>query len=113
MINGTEKVLQFYSEVQVIVAVIFGMLLQFFLGDKGGAKIAFIITLSTLFVALFITPAIIEVMSLDPAGKVAISIYALSAIMSVELLAIILKVLPKAMRARADRFLGVENDLPA
>lgn len=111
MINETHKALQFYSEWQAMVAVILGMILQFALGDKRGTKIAFVIGLSSVFVALFIVPAIIEVVGLNPAGKIAIALYALSAIVSVEMLAIMIRILPEAMRIRTKRFLGVENDV--
>lgn len=94
-----------------MAAVIFGMILQFALGDKRGAKIAFIIATSSIFVALFIVPAIIEVVGLNPAGRVAVALYALSAIMSVELLAMFIKLLPEALRVRTKKFLGVENDV--
>lgn len=113
MIHGTDKAIQFYGEIQAIVAVLLGLMLQYFMGEKRGGKIAFTITLSTLFVALFITPAVIEVLGLDADGKIAIAMYALSAIMSVEMLAVFITVLPSAMRIRTKRFLGVENDLSA
>lgn len=111
MINETNRALQFYSEWQAMVAVILGMILQFALGDRRGTKIAFIIGLSSVFVALFIVPAIIEIMGLNPTGKVAIALYALSAILSVELIATLIKLLPEALRIRTKRFLGVENDV--
>lgn len=111
MINETNRALQFYSEWQAMVAVMLGMILQFALGDRRGTKIAFIIGLSSIFVALFIVPAIIEVVGLNPIGKVAIALYALSAIVSVEILAIMIRILPEAMRIRTKRFLGVENDV--
>lgn len=111
MTHEASKAAQFYQEWQAMAAVIFGMILQFALGDKRGAKIAFIIATSSIFVALFIVPAIIEVVGLNPAGRVAVALYALSAIMSVELLAMFIKLLPEAMRARTKRFLGVENDV--
>lgn len=111
MINETSKAMQFYAEWQAMVAVLFGMILQFALGDKRGTKIAFIIGLSSVFVALFIVPAVIEIAGLNPAGKVAIALYALSAILSVELMAVLIKLLPEAMRIRTKRFLGVENDM--
>lgn len=105
------KVTQFYQEWQAMAAVIFGMILQFALGNKRGAKIAIIIALSSIFVALFIVPAIIEVTGINPAGKVSIALYALSAIMSVELLAMFIKLLPEALRIRTKKFLGVQNDM--
>lgn len=109
MINGTDKVIQYYNEIQGVAAVILGLLLQYFLGDGRGAKIALIITLCTLFVALFITPAIIEILSINPQGKLSNAIYALSALMSVEMLAIFIKVLPEAVRIKTEKFLGVKN----
>lgn len=111
MIHGADKVVQFYNEIQTTFAVLMGMALQFALGDHRGFKIAITIALSSVFVALFIVPAIVELMEINPAGKVAIAMYALSAIMSVEMLAIIIKVMPKALRIRTKRFLGVENDM--
>lgn len=111
MIQEASRVAQFYQEWQEMAAVIFGMILQFALGDKRGAKIAFVIAMSSIFVAMFIVPAIIEVAGLDPAGKVAIALYALSAIMSVELLAMFIKLLPEALRVRTKKFLGVFNDV--
>lgn len=111
MINETHKALQFYYEWQAMVAVILGMILQFALGDKRGTKIAFVIGVSSIFVALFIVPAIIEVIGINPIGKVAVALYALSAIVSVEMLAIMIKILPEAMRIRTKRFLGVQNDV--
>lgn len=111
MIHEASKAAQYYHEWQAMAAVIFGMILQFALGDKRGAKIAFIIAMSSIFVALFIVPAIIEVVGLNPAGKVAVALYALSAIMSVELLAMFIKLLPEALRVRTKRYLGVQNDV--
>ena len=107
MINGVDKAMQVYNEIQGTVAVMLGLLLQYFLGDKKGAKIALTITMSTLFVALFITPAIIESLNIEQHSKIANAIYALSALVSVEFLAIIIKVLPEALRDRTKKFLGV------
>ena len=109
MTNDASRILQFYQEIQVTVAVLFGMFVQFFLGDRRGLKVAFTVVISSLFVALFIVPAIIEVAGLKPDSKVAIAFYALSAVISIEMLAVILKVLPEAIRIRTKRFLGVEG----
>lgn len=109
--NETEKVLKVYSEVQGLVAVMLGLLLQYFLGDKRGAKIALVITLSTLFVALFIAPAIVETLGINPVSKIANAIYALSALMSVEIIAFCIRVLPEAVRVKAEKYLGVRDEL--
>ena len=110
MTGGTEKVLQYYNEVQQMVAVLFGMFLQFFLGDRRGFKMIVTIAASAIFVSLFIMPAIIEILNIEPTSKVANALFALSAIMSVELLAIIITIAPKAIRAKMTAFLGVRND---
>ena len=109
MLNGTDRAIQYYNEIQGVAAVILGLLLQYFMGDGRGAKIALIITLSTLFVALFIAPAIIEALGIDPTSKLSNAIYALSALMSVEMLAIFIKVLPEAIRIRTEKYLGVKD----
>ena len=115
MINNTLKeVSDFYSHTQALFAIIFGLVFQYFLGDKRGLRIAIVMTASTLFVALFIAPAIVEILTMfahiDPSGKVAISIYALSSIVSVELMAIIITAMPKAFGAKLKKMLGVDYD---
>jgi len=109
MTNEASRVLQFYQEIQVTVAVLFGMFVQFFLGERKGLKVAFTVVVSSLFVALFIVPAIIEVANIKADSKLAIALYALSAVISIEMLSVILKVLPEAIRIRTKRFLGVED----
>lgn len=99
----------FFTDVQVMSAVIFGMFVQFFLGSPKNLKIAITVVLSSLFLALFIMPAVIETVGLNPDSKLAISLYALSAVMSIELLAILLKVLPAAISTKAKQYLGVED----
>ena len=111
MIHSTDEAIKLYNDIQIIVAVILGMFLQFFLGDRRGFKIAMLVALSSVFVALFIIPAIIEVAGIDPSSKVAIALYALSAIMSIELLGVLIKFLPKALRSKAKEFLGVRDDI--
>ena len=115
MINSTIKeVSDFYGHTQAFLAILFGLVFQYFLGNKRGLRIVIVITASTLFVALFIAPAIIELLTMfvhiDPSGKVAISIYALSSIVSVELMAIIITAMPKAFGAKLKKMLGVEYD---
>jgi len=110
MSDGAVKVMQVYQDVQGIVAVLFGMFVQFFLGDQRGLKVAITVVISSVFVALFIVPAILEVAGIAPSSKLAIAMYALSAVISIEMLAVILKVLPEAIRIRTERFLGVSDE---
>jgi hypothetical protein len=101
-----------YREWQGLVAVIFGIAIQFALGEHKNYKVMATIITSSLFVALFIVPAVVELMGVDPAGKVAIAMYALSAVLSVELIAMLVQVLPSALRAKVLKSMGVDkNDL--
>ena len=110
MINESSKIAQFYSEWQAMVAIIFGMILQYRLGEKKGREIALTIGISTIFVALYVVPVIIESLNLNPASKWANAIYGLSAIISVEILVLIVKALPKAAQNRVNRFFGVDDE---
>lgn len=110
MIEQSRTALQFYYDWQQAVAVILGMILQFAIGDKRGAKMVLVITLSSVFIALFIVPAGLESMNIDQSSKMANAAYALSALISVEIIALFIKVLPRAASAKLKRFLEVSED---
>ena len=120
--SNPHKAAQFMMDWQILSGVLLGMVLQFAMGDKRTAKVALLIALSSIFAAWFIVPALIEGVNLSvrhfhgaaevipPDGKIAKALYALSALISVELLAFTLRVLPIAIRVRTKRFLGVDHD---
>jgi hypothetical protein len=109
MVDPTHKLLVYFNEIQGMVAVIFGMFLQFFLGDQRGFKMAITIATSSIFVALFIMPAVLEILKIEQTGKVAVAMYALSAIVSVEIIAVFLTVVPRALRTKLVSFLGIKD----
>lgn len=112
----TAKIVQFYTEFQTTFAVIFGMCLQFLAGEKRTWRIATLVIASALYVALYIMPIIIELLnmipkvSIVPGSDVERGMYAVSALLSMEILAFTISVLPKAARCKVTKFLGVPDD---
>lgn len=110
MLGDTTPV-QFSNEIKITSGVVFGLILQYFLGDKRGFRVLVTIAASSIFVALFIVPAAIEIFNINPSSKFAIAMYALSAFVSVEILVLLIKYLPKAISDRITRALGVQDDM--
>ncbi len=111
----TTKIVYFYYESQTWFAVIFGMFVQFIFGDKRTLRIGWLIVVSSIFVAMYVMPIIIElinlipVINIEPGSRVAIGMYAVSSLLSMEILAIIISFLPDAMKSRITKLLGVSN----
>lgn len=84
MIDNTSKVLEAYYSWQTLVAVIFGIMLQILLGEKKGRQLVITVGISSIFVALFIVPTVIDILGINPSGNYAITLYALSALVSVD-----------------------------
>ncbi len=112
----TAKTLQLYYEFQSVFAVIFGMFVQFIFGDKRTWRIGILIFVSAIFVSLYIVPLMLTLMTaftsmyMSSDGVVAITMYALSSLLSMEILAIIISVLPKGISSRLKKYLGVRDD---
>lgn len=111
MIEQGRTALQFYTDWQQAVAVILGMILQFAMGGKKGLKMFLTIAVSSVFIALFIVPAGLELINIDQSSKLANAAYALSALISVEILALMMNVMPRAASLRLKSFLGVQDDM--
>lgn len=110
------KVVQMYHEIQTIFAIVFGMCLQFVFGEKRTVKVGILIFSSSVFVAMYIVPLFIELLnnvaSINIKGdsKTAIAMYALSSLLSMEILAMTISFLPDALKIKVTKFLGVMND---
>ena len=110
------KVVQMYHEIQTIFAIVFGMFLQFFFGEKRTVRIGILIFSSSVFVAMYIVPLLIELlnnvfsMHIKGDSKTAIAMYALSSLLSMEILAMTIGLLPKAIKIKVTKFLGVNSD---
>ena len=107
MIEWYVKAQAFVHEMQVTVAVLFGMFVQFFLGKTKNSRVAVTVVVSSLFVALYIVPPFIEWLKFKPDGAFAISTYALSSVLSIEILSFGIWLLPAAARKKAEEYLGV------
>lgn len=94
-------------ESQIMFAVIFGMFIQFFFGGNKTVKVASTIVVSSVFVAMYIVSPLIEIMGISDESRVAIGLYALSSLISMEMLAILLTVMPEVFRSRLKKYLEV------
>ncbi len=110
------KVVQMYHEIQTLFAIIFGMCLQFVFGEQRTVKVGILIFSSSVFVAMYLVPVFIELLngfeSINIKGdsKIAITMYALSSLLSMEILAMTIKFLPATISTKVTKYLGVTND---
>ena len=95
---------------KALTGVFSGAILQYFFGVKKGYRIAFIIALSSLFVAFFILSPMLDHYEITPDSSIRIIVYSLSALISVELISLIIKVLPAHLSKRLLKGLGVDNN---
>lgn len=96
-------------ESQIMTAVIFGMFIQFFLGNNKTVKIAGTIIVSSVFVAMYIVSPAIEILGISDSSKIAISLYALSSLISMEALGILLTIMPLAFKEKLTKYLEVKD----
>jgi len=96
-------------ESQIMTAIIFGMFLQFFLGNNKTAKIAVTIIASSVFVAMYVVAPVVEILGISEDSKIAVALYALSSLISMEALAILLTLMPMAFKEKLSKYLEVKN----
>ncbi|MDD5359985.1 MAG: hypothetical protein PHI02_06930 [Sulfurovaceae bacterium] len=89
------------------VAVIFGMFLQFWIGKSKNWRIVVTIITSSLFLSLFIIPAILEKFHIATDSKFAIALYALSSVMSVMIIEIVIMSLPEMAKEKIKKLIGI------
>lgn len=94
-------------ESQIMTAIIFGMFIQFFFGGSRTWRVALTISFSSVFVAMYIVSPIIEISGISEESRVAVGLYALSSLISMEMLAILLTVMPEAFKQRLRKYLEV------
>lgn len=90
------------------VAVIFGMFLQFWLGKTKTGRIAITIVACSLFLCLFIIPAVLELFKIATDSKFALALYALSSVISVMFLEIVVMSLPAMAKEKIENMLGLK-----
>jgi len=102
--------MQIFNEVQMMVAVLFGMAMQFFLGENKTAKVAIAVIASSVFVAMYVVSPAIEFLGLQTDSKLAIALYAMSSLISMEIIALLIIIAPKMLRQKLFTWLGVKDD---
>lgn len=119
MINEAGKITTFIQQTQALWAVLLGMFVQFWFGDRRGLKVAITIAISSMFVAFFFVPAIVDVLNaiamklfdfkIESDSNIAIMLYASSSLISIEFIAILIRFLPKTAERKITKYLGVED----
>jgi len=96
-------------ESQIMFAVLFGMFVQFFFGSSKTFKIGMSITVSSIFVAMYIVSPLLDAIGIADNSKIAIASYALSSLISMEILGIIITLMPLALKERLSKYLEIKN----
>jgi len=109
MPDGTSRTLQLFNELQGTIAVLLGILLQILMGEKKGVRIILTMATSAIFISGFVAPPLLDLVNVEAGSKLYNMALGLSAIVSIPLVAIIIDILPEAVRIRTKRFLGAEN----
>lgn len=107
MKDTLSNLLGLIHESQIVTGVIFGMVMQFFLVSTRTWRIAVSITFSSIFVAKYVISPIVEVSNINENSDLAIGMYALSSLVSMELLSILIVFAPEAIKLRLKKILGV------
>ncbi len=110
----------FFHQTKELWAVMLGMFIQYWFGEKKCHRIVITIILSTLVVAMYFVPMLIEVLNMvlskmfqlkiENDSKIAIALYAFSTIISVDILSMLINILPEGMKKQAKKYLGVDNE---
>ena len=114
------KMYTFMHETQLYAAILLGMVIQYMFSTSKNAKGVFIIITITIFAAWFIVPMLIDIINLflNSAGshhkiahdsRIATGMYATSSLVSVELVALFIKLMPKIAQEKVNKYLGVKN----
>ena len=100
-------------DVKVAIALIVGTWLQFWFAVNKSFKLFVMIVVSTAFVAFTVLSPILDIMKVPHDSPIRVLVYSLSALISVEIINLIITLLPKAVKKRIKEKLnlvGVEND---
>lgn len=107
-----------FTLVQALFSLILGAILQYMMGAKKGARVLFIIFISTILTALMLWNLLMWVNSktffgfvfeISKDSPIIIVALGLSALISMEFMAIVINFLPKQLRKRAMKGLDLED----
>ena len=100
-------------DIKVTLALTIGTWLQFWFAINKSFKLFVMIAVSTSFVAFTVLSPILDIMKVPHDSPIRVLVYSLSALISVEIINLIITLLPKAVKKRIKEKLnlvGVEND---
>ena len=97
-------------EIKSFLGVLSGGLLQYSFSKNKGYRVLLIITLSSIFMSLFILDPILTTSGVSESSPIRVVAFSCSALISVELINIIIRVLPKAATARLGEILGIKEN---
>ena len=108
MDNIYNKFLSIAYSSQVELAIVFSMFFQFFLTPKKNLKIFLTIVFSTIFMSIMVVPVAVDALELT--GNAERLIYGFTALLSMELLAMLIVILPKGAKKTLKIWLEIEDD---
>ena len=107
MTFGTFK--QIFLDNQNIVATLFGILGQYINEDNKNRRFMFNLIWSSFLVAIYLMPVILEYLHIDAKSNLAIGIYAMSPMVSIQVTAILAQTLPTVAKARFLKAAGISE----
>lgn len=118
MINEAGKIANVFVQWQSMTLILLGMFIQFFFTPNKTLRVAVLILISSIFVAWSIVPALVDIINIFISAKHKIlidsniyrALLGSSTLISVELLALIIKFAPKAVENRMTNYLGVKKN---
>jgi len=118
--NVVETIYTYAVQIQHTFAVILGMFVQFWFSGSKGGRVVVTILVSSIFVALYLVPNLIALInytilspmnySITTGSDVGYMLYACSSLISIELIAILINVLPLFAKKKITNYLGVEDE---
>jgi hypothetical protein len=107
--NMPNNIFTILKDIEVITAIIFGAIMQFIFGTNRSIKVGFIIILSSIFVSSYLILPLLNIFEIEN-EQIKAGIYATSSLISVELMAVAIAILPEAAREKAKKFFGIKDD---
>jgi hypothetical protein len=100
-------------DIKVSIALVVGTWLQYWFAINKSFRVLMLIIVSTTFVSLAILGPVLDIAKVPTESPIRVLVYSLSALISVELVSLIINHLPKAVRLKVEQSLnlkGVSDD---
>ena len=100
---------QVFVDNQNIVATLFGIIGQYINEENKNRRFMFNLIWSSFLVAVYLMPIILEKLHIDPKSNLAIGLFAMSPMVSIQITAILAQVLPSVAKARFLKAVGISE----